>query len=135
MPDFIYLHLLRKLNALPAAQVERMAQGPLDWEAVAADPASARGRIFRAHGLIGDLHGEAIHDPQHPVRSVHVGIFFDRAQRPVLFHVVDKPDVLVLREDTVETTGVFVKMIEITTASGRTLRAPFLVGKVLRRTL
>jgi hypothetical protein len=66
---------------------------------------------------------------------VHAGLFFDRGQRPVIFHVVDKPDVLVLREDTVETTAVFVKMIEYTSASGRRLRAPFLVGKVLRRTL
>jgi hypothetical protein len=135
VPEFIYLHLLRKLNSMTAAEVERMAQGPLDWDAVASDPSAARGRVFRAHGLIGDLHGEAVHDPEHPVRTVHAGIFFDRGQRPVLFHVVTKPDVLVLREDTVETTAVFVKMIEYTSQTGRHVRAPLLVGKVLRRTL
>lgn len=135
VPDFIYLHLLRKLHGMSSAELERLARGPLDWDALDNDPDQARGRVFRAHGVIGDLHGETVDDARHPVRTVHAGIFFDRGRRPVIFHVVDKPDVLVLREDTVETTAVFVKMIEYTSASGRQVRAPLLVGKSLRRTL
>lgn len=135
VPDFIYLHLLKKLHAMSAAEVEAMAQGTFDWDAFAKDPATYRGRLFRAHGLIGELHTETVGDPKGPVRTVHAGIFFDKGRRPVLFHVVQKPDVLVLREDTVETAAVFVKMIEYTSRSGKRVIAPFFVGKVLRRYL
>ncbi|HXX95266.1 MAG TPA: hypothetical protein VEN81_16710 [Planctomycetota bacterium] len=135
VPDFIYLHLLRKLNALSDAEVEAMARGPLDWDACARDPGAFRGQVFRAHGVIGELHGEVVEDARHPVRTVHAGLLFENGRRPVLFHVVRKPDVLTLREDTVETAAVFVKMIEYTSVSGRRLLAPFVVGKVLRRYL
>ncbi len=135
VPDFIYLHLLRKLNAMSDAEVEALAPGPLDWDACAADPAKFRGRVFRAHGVIGELHTEPVEDAKHPVRTVHAGLIFEKGRRPILFHVVRKPDVLVLREDTVETAAVFVKMIEYTTVSGRRISAPFVVGRVLRRYL
>jgi hypothetical protein len=135
VPDFIYLHLLRKLNAMSDSAVERLARGTLDWDALARDPAAFRGQVFRAHGVIGELHGEPVEDPKHPVRTVHAGLLFEGGRRPVLFHVVRKPDVLTLREDTVETAAVFVKMIEYTSASGRRVTAPFVVGKLLRRYL
>jgi len=135
VPDFIYLHLLRKLHSMSAAEVDAAAQGSYDWDRFSKDPAAFRGRIYRVDGLVAELHTEPIADPKHPVRTVHAGLFFDRGRRPVLFHVVQKPDVLVLREDTVETAAVFVKMVEYTTKSGRTVVAPFFVGKVLRRTL
>lgn len=135
VPDFIYLHLLRKLDAMGDAEVESLAQGPLDWDACAKDPAAFRGRVYRAHGVIGELHAEPVREAKHPVRTVHAGLLFEKGRRPVLFHVVRKPDVLVLREDTVETAAVFVKMIEYTTASGRRISAPFVVGRTLRRYL
>ena len=135
VPDFIYLHLLKKLNSMSDAEVEALAKGPLDWDACAKDPAAFRGRVFRAHGVIGELHTERVEDAKHPVRTVHAGLLFEKGRRPVLFHVVRKPDVLVLREDTVETAAVFVKMIEYTTASGRHVSAPFVIGKLLRRYL
>jgi len=135
VPDFIYLHLLRKLNSMGDAEVEALAKESLDWDACAKDPASYRGRIFRAHGVIGELHTEPVEDAKHPVRTVHAGLLFEKGSRPILFHVVRKPDVLVLREDTVETAAVFVKMIEYTTVSGRQVTAPFVVGKILRRYL
>lgn len=135
VPDFIYLHLLRKLNAMSAPEVDAAAVGTYDGDRFAADPAAFRGRIYRVHGLVGDLHPETVADPKHPVRTVHAGLLFDPARRPVLFHVVEKPDVLVLREDTVETAAVFVKMIEYTSRGGRRVLAPLFVGKVLRRTL
>ena len=135
VPDFIYLHLLRKLHGMSAAEIESAAAGTYDGERFAADPGAFRGRIYLTHGLIGELHTEPVTDPKHPVRSVHAGVFFDPARRPVLFHVIQKPDVLVLREDTVETAAVFVKMIEYTSKSGRRVIAPFFVGKVLRRYL
>lgn len=135
VPDFIYHHLLRKLHAMSAAEVEALAQGTFDWDAIAKDPAAFRGKIIRAHGVIGELHTEPVADAKGPVRIVHEGVFFDKGRRPVLFRVVQKPDVLVLREDTVETAAVFVKMIETTSKSGRRLIAPFFVGKVLRRYL
>ena len=135
VPDFIYLHLLKKFNSMSDAEVEALARGPLDWDACAADQAAHRGRVFRAHGVIGELHTERVEDAKHPVRMVHAGLLFEKGRRPVLFHVVRKPDVLVLREDTVETAALFVKIIEYTTASGKRISAPFVVGRVLRRYL
>jgi len=135
VPDFIYLHLLRRLHAMSAAEVEADAQGSFDGERFSKDPAAFRGRIYRIHGVVAELHTETVGEPKHPVRTVHAGLLFDRDRRPVLFHVVDKPDVLVLHEDTVETAAVFVKMIEYTSKSGRRVSAPFFVGKVLRRYL
>jgi hypothetical protein len=53
----------------------------------------------------------------------------------VIFHVTRKPEVLTLRQDEVETHAVFVKWIDYKTKSGRTVTAPFFVGRTLRRYL
>lgn len=133
IPDYIQLHLLRKLNAMSVGEAEALSQGDFDRAECVRDPARFRGRVWRATGVVVELHGELTRVKGFPVRQYHSGIFFDTYMLPVLFHVVQKPEVLMLREDQVEVRGVFVKMIEYTTKSGRQVVAPFFVAKVLRR--
>jgi len=135
VPDFLYHHLLRRLDALSDAEIEGMAKGDFNLEACSQDPHLFRGRIWRIHGMIGDLHTELITDAKHPVKMAHAGVFFDSRTRPFLFHVTQKPDVLTLREDLVEIRAIFVKWIEYKTKSGRLVTAPFFIGKSVKRYL
>ena len=135
VPEFIYLHLARKLHALPAREPDSLAKGEWDRAACEENPGRFRGRFWRIRGLIAELHAEPIKDPKSPFEQVHAGVFFDPDHRPVLFHVVQKPDVLTLREDTVECSAIFVKWVNYTSRSGREIRAPLFVGKALRRYL
>lgn len=135
VPEFIYLHLARKLHALPSREPDTLSKGDWDRAACEADPSKFRGRFWRIRGLIGELHAEPIKDPKSPFDLVHAGVFFDPDRNPVIFHVVQKPDVLTLREDTVETSAVFVKWVRYVSRSGQEVRAPLFVGKALRRYL
>ena len=135
VPDFLYHHLLRRLDAMTDAEIDGQAKGDFDYEECSRDPAHFRGKIWRVHGVVADLHTEPISDPAHPVRMAHAGTFFDPAPRPFLFHVTAKPEVLTLRRDVVETRAIFIKWIEYTSRSGRLVTAPFFIGKTLRRYL
>jgi hypothetical protein len=135
LPDFLYHHLLKRLNAMSDAEIDAQAKGDFSLEECSRDPAQFRGKIWRVHGVIGELHAEWISDPKHPLKQAHAGVFFDSSTRPFLFHVASKPEVLTLRQDVVETQAVFVKWIEYTSKSGRLVTAPFFIGKTLRRYL
>jgi len=135
VPDFIYHHLLRRLHAIDEGSPDAKSQGDFDREACEKDPEKFRGRFWRVGGVIADLHPEPVDDPGNPVRTAHAGVFFDGSLRPILFHVVDKPEVLTLRDDTVETKAIFIKIIEYTSRGGRKVAAPLFIGKALRRTL
>jgi len=135
IPDFLWHHLLRKLEAMPDADIDAQSKGDFDFEACEQDPGLYRGHIWRVHGVIGELHTEPVSNPKVPIPVAHAGIFFDPSLRPVVFHVTRKPEVLTLRQDEVETRAVFVKWIEYKTRSGRTVTAPFFVGRTLRRYL
>jgi len=133
VPDFLWHHLLRKIDAMADEDVDAQVQGEFSLEECAKDPGLYRGRFWRVHGVIGELHTEPVSSPKVPLRMAHAGVLFDNSLRPVLFHVTRKPEVLTLRQDSVETRAVFVKWIEYKTRSGRMISAPFFVGKTLRR--
>jgi len=135
VPDFLYHHVRRRLDAMSDQEIDGLVKGEFNPEECSRDPGLFRGKMWRLHGMIGELHAEQITDPKHPVKLAHAGVFFDSATRPVLFHVTRKPDVLTLREDLVEIRAIFVKWIEYKTRSGRQVTAPFFIGKSLRRTL
>lgn len=135
VPDFLYHHLLRKLSGLSEEEIDAQSKGNFDLDECSRDPALFRGKVWRIHGVIGEVHAENVGDPKFPNRQAHAGVFFDDALRPYLFHVVQKPDILTLRQDSVETRALFVKWIEYKTKSGRTVTAPFFLGKTLRRYL
>lgn len=135
VPEFLYHHLLRRLDAMSDPEIDAMSKGEFDLDECSRDPHLFRGKIWRVHGLIGELHAEPVTDPKGPVKLAHAGVFFDSSARPFLFHVTRKPEVLTLREDMVETRAIFVKWIEYTSKSGKLVTAPFFIGKSLRRYL
>jgi len=135
IPDFLYHHLLRKLDGLSDEEVDGLSRGDFDFEECVKDPGLFRGKVWRVHGVIGELHAEPVLNPKVPVQMAHSGVFFDSTLRPVLFHVTRKPEILTLRQDEVETRAIFVKWIDYKSRSGRTITAPFFVGKTLRRYL
>jgi len=135
VPEFLYHHLLKKLNGMSNEEIDGLSSGDFDLDECSRDPALYRGKIWRVHGVIGELHGEPVPDPKHPVKTAHAGVFFDDSTRPFLFHVTQKPEVLTLRQDAVETRAIFVKWIEYKSRSGRLVTAPFFIGKTLRRYL
>jgi len=135
IPDYLYHHLLKKLDGWSDEEIDGQSKGDFDFEEAAKDPGLFRGRIWRVHGVIGELHTEPIHQPKVPVAMAHAGVLFDSSLKPVLFHVTRKPEILTLRQDAVETRAVFVKWIDYKSKSGRTITAPFFVGKTLRRYL
>jgi len=135
IPEFLYHHLLRRLQAMTDAEIDGMAQGEFNLDECSRDPGSFRGKVWRVQGVIGELHTETITDPRHPVRLAYAGAFFDSGTRPYLFHVVAKPEVLTLRQDLVETRAIFVKWIEYKSRSGQLVTAPLFIGKSLRRYL
>jgi hypothetical protein len=127
IPEFLQRHVLRKLagQGLPAVQ------GEFDWEACRQDPAAFRGKAWRIGGLVGDLRPE----PVAGLPAATSGALFDEGRRVVLFQVAEKPEVLVLREDSVTLAGIFVQWIEYGSRSGARVTAPLFLGKSLRRTL
>jgi hypothetical protein len=135
IPDFLYHHLLRRLHGMTDEEIDGQSQGDFDFDECSRDPALFRGKIWRVHGVIGELHAETVANPKVPVPQVHAGVILDAATRPVLFHVTRKPDVLTLRRDAVETRALFVKWIEYTSRSGRVVTAPLFIGRTLRRYL
>src|SRR5436190_24337846 len=135
VPEFLYHHLLKRLNAMSDAEIDGQAKGDFDLDECSRDPGLFRGKIWRVHGVIGELHAEPVTDAKHPVRLAHAGVFFDSSTRPFLFHVTQKPEVLTLRQDVVETRAIFVNWIEYKSKSGRLVTAPLFIGKTLRRYL
>ena len=135
IPDFLYHHLLKKLDGLSDEEIDGLSKGDFDFEECLKDPALFRGKVWRVHGVIGELHTEPVLNPKIPVQMAHAGIFFDSSLKPVIFHVTQKPEILTLRQDAVETRAVFVKWIDYKSRSGRKVTAPFFVGKTLRRYL
>lgn len=133
VPDYLYHHLLKTLDALPDEEIDARSKGDFNFDEAAKDPGLFRGRIWRVHGIIGEIHTERVDNPKIGIPMAHAGVFFGSALKPVLFHVTRKPEILTLREDAVETRAVFVKWIDYKSKSGRTITAPFFVGKTLRR--
>ena len=135
LPDFIYLHVLKKLHEMGQADADSLLEGSFNLEACIRDPDAFRGKTWRIQGLIARFNAEQIDDDRCPVRQIHEGILFNDAGKPILFHVVQKPDVLTLEKDQVEINGIFVKMISYTARNGQHVEAPLFIGRRLRRLL
>lgn len=135
VPDYIYHHVLRKLQAMKAAEADPPAAGDFDRAACEADPSRFRGRFWRIRGLVGDLRAETSPGRDCPVSRVYVAVLFDARSRPALVHVLQKPEILTLGEDHAESKALFIKILQYTTRSGRRIEAPLFIGRSLRRFL
>ena len=133
IPDFIYNHVIAKLTAMSDAEVEALAKPSLTLEAVTADPAAHRGQILRVTGHIASLTSQKYEVATgEPRKEVFQGALYV-GDKPILFHLASKPDVLYLGSDTVDFAGVFVKILTYPSRSGKTVSAPFFLVKSLRK--
>lgn len=133
VPDFIYNHLVRKLAGWKAAEFEREAEGRFDIDDALRRPEAFRGRIWTVSGTVAAMKPLPHRDSRLPDRdAVYQGAVFSGRQ-PILFHLVEKPDVVYLGSDDVEFTGVFVMLLGYRARDGEDRSAPFFVAKSLRK--
>jgi len=135
VPEHIYRHVLAKLRALKPEEADALAAGDFDREACETAPSRFRGRFWRLRGLLGDLRAEEPAGLPPGVPRVYAAVLFDARSRPMVVHLLQKPEILTLGEDHVEAKALFVKILEYTGRSGRRIAAPFFIGRTLRRFL
>ncbi|MBI2930109.1 MAG: hypothetical protein HYY16_00535 [Planctomycetes bacterium] len=128
VPDFVYNHVVRKLAQMSSGEILPQVKGALDVAAAMEDPAACRGRFWRVYGTINHLEPLRVTDRDLGVHTVYSGVLFMDG-RPILFHVVDKPEVMVIGQDVVEVNGLFIKVLRYEARNGRVVDAPFVVGR------
>ena len=109
IPDFAYVHVMKKLQGLKAEAIAAQAEGDLPYKDCMEDPTAFRGKYYRVIGTIVSLRYEKVGDPELP--GVFSGACLVAPGRTVLFHLLEKPDVLHLEEDTIVLHGMFVKTV------------------------
>jgi hypothetical protein len=132
VPGFIHLHVARSLLKMKSSEIAELVKGVLPVQDALRDPASVRGRFWKATGTIGNLEPLPVNDAALGVKTIYAGALFMDG-RPVLFHVMEKSDVVTLGQDVVEVDGIFVKVLSYTTDDGRLVEAPFLMGRRVGR--
>lgn len=133
IPGFIYNHVLRRLATMSEADVEKMTAGAFNMEKAASDPAAFRGKLWNVHGVIGALTAVPLKEKELSDRKfVYQGAVFV-GDRPVLLHVVDKPDVVYVGNDAVDFTGVFLMILNYRARNGEERSAPFFLAKSMRK--
>lgn len=134
VPDFLYFHVLEKLTRMTDNEITARSQGDFSIEACRQEPSAFRGKIWRVVGVAAALQREEISTAGAPFPEVFTGVCSSGPDQPVLFHLAGKPEVLYLRQDTVEFHGVFVKLLSHTSGE-RTLSVPLFLVKSLRKYL
>ena len=71
-------------------------------------------------------------DPRAGTREIHAATLWI-GETPVLVHVLQKPDVMVLGTDSVECSGLFLKILTQHGKDGSVVNAPFFLAKSLRK--
>jgi hypothetical protein len=132
VPGFIHVHVARSLLKMKPAEISEQVKGALSVADALRDPASLRGRFWKATGTIGNLEPVPVDDRSLGIKTIYAGALFMDG-RPVLFHVLEKSDVVTIGQDVVEVDGVFVKVLSYTTDDGRRVEAPFLMGRKVGR--
>jgi hypothetical protein len=130
VPDYIYNHLVKKLGAMKNEEIAGQAQGLLSTDAVFKDPAPMRGKFWTIRGTIASLEPQPVADRGVGRRETYSGVLFMEG-RPVLFHVLDKPDVAFIGQDVMEAHAIFLKIVSYQARNGRKVDAPFLLARRL----
>ncbi len=130
VPDYIYNHLAKKLGQMKNEEIASQSQGLLSPDALFKDPAPLRGKFWTIRGTIANLEPQPVADRALGRREVYSGVLFMEG-RPVLFHVLDKPDVAFIGQDVMEAHAIFLKIVSYTARNGRKVDAPFLLARRL----
>ena len=132
IPDFIYNHVLAKLSTMKDADLDALVQPKTALEDLTDNPTPARGKLWRVSGRIGHLAPQRAIETSTKSREVFAGTLFV-GDKPVHFHVVNKPDVVYLGSDQVELIGVFIKVLGYPKTGEPTVTAPFFMARSLRK--
>ncbi|HEY3226822.1 MAG TPA: hypothetical protein VGK61_07515 [Planctomycetota bacterium] len=133
IPDFVYDHVSLKLAGMSEGEIENLVQPKFDLEELTSNPTAARGKVWRVSGHIANLTAQKYAvEGKVATREVFQGAIFIEG-KPVLFHLVRKPDVVYLGTDEVDFSGVFVKILTYQSQGGITVSAPFFMAKSLRK--
>ena len=132
IPGFVYNHLLDKFGKMTEKDVAELVEPSFDLDRLLADPPSCRGKVFAVRGQIARMNAIPIEDGTEPRRFIYSGALFI-GNKPVLFHVVSKPDVVYLGQDAVDFKGVFVKTITCPARNGEAVEAPFFICRAVRK--
>ena len=132
IPDFIYNHVFSKLSTMKDADLDALVQPKTVLEDLIDNPTPARGKLWRVSGRIGHLAPQRAIETSTKSREVFAGTLFV-GEKPVHFHVVNKPDVVYLGSDQVELIGVFIKVLGYPKTGEPTVSAPFFMARSLRK--
>jgi hypothetical protein len=130
VPDFIYNHVAKKLAAMKNEEIASQSQGLLSPDAVFKNAPAHRGKFWTIRGTIANLEPQPVADRGLGRTTMYSGVLFMEG-RPVLFHVVDKPDVAFIGQDVMEAHAIFLKVVSYTARNGRKVDAPFLLARRL----
>lgn len=130
IPDVVYLHVVRHLDKMSDPEVTRRVDLKVRYPDLTDKPGKVRGRFVRVTGRVANVWPETI-KMDGRARRVFAGVLFFKGLYPVLFHVLEKPEVLYLKEDLVGLDGIFLKVIRYELLDGGRMRAPFVVGRRL----
>lgn len=135
IPDFVYFHIMGKLDRMTDDETAKLSGGDFPLEAALLDPAPFRGRVYRIVGSPAPAPATLRHEKfadDAPIREAFSGALFTDQSRAVLFHVLKKPDVIYPQHDTIEFHGVFVKIISVGPPEKR-VSAPLFLVRSLRK--
>lgn len=135
LPDVVYYHVLAKLAGMTDKEIAAQSKGTLSYEECLKNPQKYRGRFWSFRGTVHHhLRRDEIADPASPVREVFAGAAYVGGGQPVLFHLVEKPPILYVHQDSVEVVGIFVKIISVG-PPGKEISAPLFLARSARRFL
>lgn len=132
--DFIYDYIAGRLRVATEDQITDRVEGAFEYAKGLNAPAAYRGKVWKIHGTIEDI--EMAHlegDPRSSGAPLYMGYLLTRDHQPMAFHLTQKPEPLVVGQDSVEVEGVFVKLVRMETRSGQDIVVPFFMAKQLRK--
>lgn len=133
IPGEIYEHVARHLSRMSDEEVRAKVDRNADYRLLLDEPSAMRGRFVRMEGVIGKIWTEPVGISGVPHPWIYAGIVFVKNRDPLLFHVIEKPDLLNLKEDLVYLDAIFLKVIEYQVQDGGKVRAPLIVGRRLHK--
>jgi hypothetical protein len=133
VPEAVYRHVVRKIWKMTDEQISELAQTGIKVKAVKERPSEYRGKFLRVTGRVSKVWPENVNFGGYPQRQVVAGMAYANDIEPFLFHVLVPPGPLYAKEDVIGIDGLFLKVITFDLANGGQLRAPFLVGRAVRK--
>lgn len=128
IPDFVYNHVAATLAKMPDADIRAQVKGAFSVPECLEDPSRFRGRFWKIHGPIGNLEPQPVGERGLGFAETFSGVLFMDG-RPVLFHLIEKPEVAFIGEDVVQADAIFLKIVRYRARNGRDIDAPFLMGR------